>query len=469
MSLLVEHVSRYGERPGGVRDEVSSVAAGLMGTTTEREKEWKERLGVEGRVRHVGLTAREVLNLAVETPRSAHDVEGQWAKAWPRALVSMLAVQRWGRRWSFGQEGMGFEQRARGWEQTVRDNMSRGRLWEAGLLLDGRDGQVMTVGVSVPFSAEAKAWLWWLTAPRRWVVRREVGEILESVDGRTMGQRRVGRMLETTDDEAWWGMLGEGYRRKNLVRGSRRDVELRTRPTFGERVVEELRGKVDAKGLHEAVVEACGIYGYMVTAEGGWPRAVDLQAEIGKENLVAEAVGDLKVRRERWGIDDKAAEIWRRVGDGIMNTDGTIYDPQELRVHVGTQARLGRGWETEMSTVVRSVVSSRRVRAPGGEEYVVTRALGEADANWEKEEGEGVTVARRNLRRPGLVKHRPLVLNDVRVIEEDLERAMKRGVMDEEARRKRVLEARGCEGLSEETAQILMNAREFLMREGDRS
>lgn len=260
---------------------------------SEDAKRLSERIKVASRNERItasNVSAQEMLTTALETPKNIHLTYGEWFLNTISNLSSFIAIQRFGRRsWEkrriIGRDPASmFYRRTEKWRKGTRKTAtSGGNLWEFGIIVENKGGNFRIFSISVPWDGTMIPWYEHLTPKRIFVGReRELDIISQTLTGKSMEEARVEAAFNSNDTRVWWG---QANRANTILRGRFEEVEMRTRPQFYDRVIDQIKAQTSPKQLYDSIASAKSISGYYVTArKSNFPGAVDLELHLDSQN-----------------------------------------------------------------------------------------------------------------------------------------------------------------------------------------
>ncbi len=216
------------------------------------------------------VSAKDMLLMGLETPKSVYDKDGHWfSQLNSIGLIPYLASLRYASQEPLDEQQRlvrAFHFRSQQWGNDVFRAHSSGQVWEQGVVVAAQN-EVGAVSLSQPWDTTPHAWYRRLTQPAFYFETEQTKGILDDIAQVTTGmsreELRQQRMIQTTDEEAWWT---EAKQLNSIVAGTFFEVDAQLGKPFHRKVMEKLTADILNNNVASLIQSADGIFGYYVTA-----------------------------------------------------------------------------------------------------------------------------------------------------------------------------------------------------------
>lgn len=248
-----------------------------------------------GQTEVASVTAREVLEIALNTAKPHWDYDGWWFLDFPQNFCGFVSGRL------FNEDGTSIyyhqgkadflKDKAREWREGLLHAMSDNSLFEAGLIF--QYGREKAAVLSVAFPHDGTTYPWYKRlSPRELLVgslREEVERLRFDLTGETLEEGRLkklrGQIFNPDSTEPWWG---EAVRINQIATGRVEEVRKVTRPTFSEAVTVIMAERVRGINIRDmATFDDASVNGYWVRASSFVsPKIVNLTLIVDDNNWV---------------------------------------------------------------------------------------------------------------------------------------------------------------------------------------
>lgn len=207
------------------------------------------------------VTAKCVLQTALEVPKSVYDTDGKWYHYAPNELVEFIKINREGRKHKPGYEQESLAKQSSKWSSEIG---KRHNIWEFGVIIQ-TPTDIKVLSISTPWDRTNFGWYERLTPKEIFVGRQKELSMLKSFIEDATGEKfpsDAERAFRATDEEIWWGEAGN---LNKILTGHYQSINGRIGIPFGKRVVKILEKQGGTKQIHEQIVNATRISGYFIS------------------------------------------------------------------------------------------------------------------------------------------------------------------------------------------------------------
>jgi hypothetical protein len=319
-------------------------------------------LAGQGKVKAWGVTAKEVLNQALEIPKIIPSGDNKFfvdTNKLGGELRDFVIDQKLGKKWQqgkydFSSPSSQISRKASEWMGAI--SQMDGSLWEMGIIIE-RDGGIQAISLSYPWDGSGRTFYERLTPPSVFVGReKELDMFSQYFFGKTHKELQLESAFSADDLKVWWN---QAKLSSKIIKGSWNETQMQIRPLFEDRILSILKSKIPNKEFHEAVQNATNIYGYYVTArKSEFPGATDLTLHIDENNWIGESKPEdvnqnehIEGSYEYMKKNEPAKEkMWVSGSDTLYNHKEYNDPNQDYAVHIGL-VRNKSGKSTVDSTV----------------------------------------------------------------------------------------------------------------------